>query len=109
VASESPAFAGCRERCETDGDCGTGCCVAFENGDGGFCADRDACRCAAVDEACGGVRRCCPDLTCTTFDATGAFACKPACTDDRDCASGCCVAIRGTNDSACLSPEWCGR
>jgi hypothetical protein len=109
VASESPVFAGCRERCDTDDACATGCCVAFENQDGGFCADASACGCAAADGTCGGVQRCCAGLTCTTFDATGAFVCKPSCSGDSDCASDCCVAIRGTSDSACLPPEWCGR
>jgi hypothetical protein len=107
VFSRAPEYSGCRKPCEKSEECDTGCCVPYANATASFCADATACACAKGNEQCGGVRRCCDGLACTSFDATGAFACKPKCKQNEDCDTGCCVPIAQTAESACLPKEWC--
>lgn len=99
----------CRQPCTEPDDCASQCCVLFEAGNGGFCAPSERCQCAAEDETCGGTRRCCDGLACSTFDETGDFACKPLCQRDADCETRCCQPITGTDESVCLTADWCGR
>jgi hypothetical protein len=107
VSSRAPEYSGCRKPCTTANGCESGCCVPYADGKSGFCAEAAACACAVLDGVCGGVHHCCDGLACATFDASGAFACKPECQTDADCQSGCCRPIEGTADSACLSADWC--
>ncbi|HEX4478484.1 MAG TPA: hypothetical protein VH142_25550 [Polyangiaceae bacterium] len=108
VSSASSVYAGCRTPCTTSSDCSTSCCVPYASGPGGFCADSSACQCAAADAPCGGTQHCCTGLSCTTSDSSGAFSCKPTCKTNGDCASGCCVPIAGTAESACQTKSVCG-
>ena len=107
VAWKNPPRSGCEKACGAPGDCESGCCLPLANSNTSFCAAAEACQCAALDAKCGGSARCCAGLECTTFDATGAFACKPACKESKDCASGCCAPLTGTSASVCLGKEWC--
>jgi hypothetical protein len=109
VAWKNPPRSGCEKACGAPGDCASGCCLPLANSNTSFCAAAEACQCAPLDATCGGSARCCSGLECTSFDATGAFACKPTCHEDRDCASGCCAPLTGTSASVCLGKEWCGK
>jgi hypothetical protein len=91
-------------------DCASGCCIPFGNmPSAGFCGDAILCQCAELDEECGGTRRCCEGFTCTTYDETNVLGCRPVCQNNSDCDTNCCIAIPGTNDSACFQAAWCGR
>ncbi|HEX4341620.1 MAG TPA: hypothetical protein VH062_37175 [Polyangiaceae bacterium] len=107
VSSASSDYAGCRKPCKASADCDTGCCVPFADGTPGFCGATTLCECAALDAACGGTRHCCDGLVCTSTSTQGTFACRPRCTTNADCDTGCCAQITGTADSACLSPMFC--
>ena len=43
VSSTRADFAGCRKPCGASADCETGCCVAYTNGEKGFCAESNLC------------------------------------------------------------------
>lgn len=108
VDSEVPDFAGCRPLCNVNEDCDTGCCVPFSNTDNGFCADAFYCSCGAEAEACGSDETppCCEGTACAGTGPDGAFECNLLCTQDSECASGCCgMTTEGTR--ICLGPEYC--
>jgi hypothetical protein len=109
VAWTNPPRSGCEKSCHVGADCETGCCLPLPGANASFCAAADACQCAAVDRTCGGSVHCCAGLECSSFDASGAFACKPTCKLDSDCTTGCCAKITGTVASVCLGKEWCSK
>jgi hypothetical protein len=106
VAWNNPPRAGCEKACNKPSDCDTNCCTPLANSNTSFCAAATACQCAVLDAPCGGSAHCCGGLECTTFDASGTFACKPTCHSASDCATKCCAPLTGTT-SVCLGKEWC--
>jgi hypothetical protein len=108
VEAEVPDRGICREPCQADGDCASGCCAPPGNTNAGFCAEARACSCVNKAETCSGAILCCEGLACSTFDSTGAFACQTGCVDDNDCADGeCCRPINGRDESVCLTGSFC--
>jgi hypothetical protein len=104
--SENPDWAGCRPWCNTDADCDTGCCEPYSNGSG-FCTAAIYCMCSAVGGSCSpGSPRCCDDGACAGFTAE-TLTCMQKCKVAADCASGCCVALAGSDITVCESPEYC--
>lgn len=108
VESEVPDFAGCRHLCDVNEDCDTGCCVPFSNTDSGFCADAFYCSCGAEGAACGSdeLAPCCEGTVCAGTGDDGAFECDLLCTQDSDCASGCCTMTE-SGTQICAGPEFC--
>ena len=100
--SENPDFDGCRPRCSTSADCDTGCCMPYEGGASGFCADAKYCACPADGGACGpGIAYCCEGMTCVG-NGPDEFVCRPDCTTDADCTAGKCSPIADDTRSICL-------
>jgi hypothetical protein len=91
----------CRQSCNTNGDCATGCCDTTAH----RCHDALYCNCADAGAECaGGGPSCCPGTTCLSFssDGGGPYACYVDCTKLTDCSSGCCSqTISGLTYGAC--------
>lgn len=92
----------CRQPCSKNADCATGCC----NTATGTCRDSLYCSCVSVGAACESQgAQCCPGTTCLTFSGDlekGPFSCYQDCSNQSDCASGCCSqTIPGLNHGAC--------
>jgi hypothetical protein len=104
VQATNPDYAGCRPTCAMDADCDTGCCVAFADNQGGFCADARYCSCSAVGAPCGGDQDvdCCDDTRCVAFGDTP-FTCHSECDASRPCVTGSCRTLSDASASVCYT------
>jgi len=95
----------CRQPCSQNGDCASGCC----NASTGVCHDSIYCNCVDAGATCAGSGpSCCPGTTCLSFSGDGGpYACYETCTENSDCATGCCNTSSGvcqdSNFCACLA------
>lgn len=54
------------------------------------------------------VRMCCPELVCVASDTPDMDGCRPQCTRNDDCDSGCCRPLAGSSDGFCADARFCG-
>jgi hypothetical protein len=96
----------CLIRCETDGECDTGCCVKYGNVDEKVCGTAAECAaCAGTGEACSTQAPCCGGSICTTIE--NAMHCAQECAVNGDCSTNCCVPLQNVFTSVCLEPRFC--
>jgi hypothetical protein len=84
----------CRQPCSQNADCATGCCDTST----GVCHDGLYCNCADAGSTCAGAGpNCCPGTTCLSFsgDGGGPYSCYQTCSQNADCATGCCNTSSG--------------
>lgn len=100
----------CYPRCETDGDCGDGCCQEIDSGPDGVCRDAATCAATACVEdgnVCGMGKGCCTGLTCVTQAGADTGTCAPSCMEDDDCPSGCCKRFASSPGGYCDDAVQC--
>lgn len=106
--STEPGGYRCKRNCAAHGECSTGCCAEVGL-PSSVCLDRLFCPssvCRQEEAACQDDFGCCGGLACAVFDAQTS-ACKPVCTQNTDCPSGCCVPLGTSEVSVCLDAVYC--
>jgi hypothetical protein len=99
----------CASNCTNDGQCESGCCTALQGGAGAVCAPASYCpapACADSDQSCVDVA-CCSGLTCVNDGTAMVTVCAAPCSDDSQCASGCCLPLASGNGAVCSPPSYC--
>jgi hypothetical protein len=100
----------CLKSCAAHAECATGCCAALGNSTVTVCLDQVFCPsifCHKEEEPCPDWM-CCDGLACAVFGTTTqTSACKPVCTEPKDCATGCCVSLGDTGTKVCLAQSYC--
>jgi hypothetical protein len=102
----------CKQNCTAHGECATGCCAPLANTGISICLDPIYCPsifCHKEEQACLDNLTCCDGFACAVFNSTTpqTSACKPICTHNTDCATGCCAPLGNTGTSVCLDPNYC--
>jgi hypothetical protein len=101
----------CKRICAQNADCQTGCCVLLEKAGVSICLDAIYCRsavCRPAEQACGEDAACCDGLLCVGFATNPVTtACKPTCTKNQDCPTGCCALLGSGTLRACLDRSYC--
>lgn len=103
----------CQQPCSKDSDCESGCCTdRYDTGDL-VCAEPEACMkpCKKRGEACtpatsSSPTDCCQG-TCVTSQNPELAGCRPSCTENEHCDTGCCVPLAGSANGYCASAEYC--
>lgn len=103
--------AGCRPRCEESSECESNCCLPFTSG-GGYCAPSTFC-----DESgeppggstspCNEGAGCAEGEDCVLSENEEFAGCQPACDQDDDCASGCCLMYQSADGGFCVDALYC--
>lgn len=64
--------------------------------------------CKKTGESCTLTGDCCAGNLCNRYGpAPEWIGCQIACTDDTQCASGCCYHFQGNNGGFCTDAKWC--
>jgi hypothetical protein len=109
VGGSDPGTAGCRPVCETHLNCDTGCCISTSNTGLSICVDESYCRCTSIPgERCGGeLDRCCTGFICIKSPSSDFSGCRPECTRDDECDTGCCQLLSGNRGGFCVDARYC--
>jgi hypothetical protein len=109
---DSPTSGACYRTCSTNADCGGGnaaCCVDLKGTGDRECAPLSACAnpCTTQGGSCTDTRRCCTG-TCVTGSTNVDFlGCRPSCTTNTDCLSGCCQRFSNSSGGFCVDARYC--
>jgi hypothetical protein len=103
----------CQQPCSKDTDCESGCCTDRYDTGSLVCAEPEACTkpCKKSGEACTPATStsptdCCQG-TCVTSQNPELAGCRPSCTENEHCDTGCCVPLAGSTNGYCASAEYC--
>lgn len=97
----------CADPCMTGGTaCASGCCASPSNTTQMACAPRGFCTatCAGPGVACTTPYDCCVGHTCVT---TNTGTCAAICTQNAQCASGCCAPLANASINVCSARQFC--
>lgn len=104
----------CQQRCDDNSDCASNCCLEAGDNNDRICAPSSLCggpgpQCeSTVGAACGaGVANCCSELLCISSSTPEFVGCQEGCTDESDCASGCCRPTSNAAVSFCVDARYC--
>jgi hypothetical protein len=111
-ADDEPLLGLCKQPCDDDSECESGCCTEAEGIAGKFCAAAlSMCigECRELNEECDGLRRpCCEGLVCARSATDPELAgCQLSCVKNSECESGCCVLFQGRDNGVCGPADRC--
>lgn len=103
----------CKQPCSDASDCESGCCTdRYDTGDL-VCAELEACMnpCKKRGEACTpgtstSATDCCRGA-CVESENPAFAGCRPTCTKNEHCDTGCCVPFASGKSGFCASAEYC--
>ena len=103
----------CEKSCTTNADCSTGCCTDLYDSGVSVCAELEACEnpCKKTGEACTqGTSTtpsdCCRG-SCVESDSPDYAGCRPNCTQNEHCETGCCVPFANSTNGFCADAINC--
>jgi len=104
----------CQQRCTDDSECATNCCLEAGDNNDRICAPANLCggvgpQCeSTVGAACGaGVANCCSEFLCISSSTPEFNGCQESCSDETDCASGCCRPTSNAAVNFCVDARYC--
>jgi hypothetical protein len=106
---DSPTTGTCYKTCNTASDCDTGCCTDLKATGDKECAPNTACQtpCVAQGASCNDQTRCC-NGTCVSSTTNPDFVgCRPSCSSNADCFSGCCRQFSNSSGGFCVDARYC--
>jgi hypothetical protein len=107
--SISPTHKVCYDRCSGNADCDTNCCTDRRDTGDLVCAPLTSCQtlCTKRGQACTGDSQCCNGV-CVMDSNPDWKGCRPACSTNADCDTGCCQLFANSTTGFCTSPGYCG-
>lgn len=105
----------CRQTCEVNEDCGSGCCTDALDTGTKICAPADKCETACKKQ---GETECslndpnkptlCCRGTCVMSENPNRAGCRPRCTKNEDCFdTGCCQPFSNSTEGFCIDAKFC--
>jgi hypothetical protein len=107
--SLSPTTKVCYDKCGGNADCDTNCCTDRRDTGDLVCAPLTSCQtpCKKRGQACASYKDCCNGVC--VMDANPDWnGCRPGCTTNADCDTGCCQLFANSSDGFCTDPSYCG-
>jgi hypothetical protein len=107
---DSPKTGTCFRACAGNTDCGdAGCCTDLRNTGDLECAPLSACQspCIKTGGACtADPGKCCHGV-CVTGTNPDFLGCRPPCTTNDDCFTGCCQLFTNSTNGFCADARYC--
>jgi len=107
--STSPTSKVCYDRCAGNSDCDTNCCTDRRDTGDLVCAPLTSCQtpCTKRGQACTGDSQCCNGV-CVMDSNPDWNGCRPSCSTNSDCDTGCCQLFANSTTGFCTSAGYCG-
>jgi hypothetical protein len=106
---DSPTSGTCYTACDAGTQCDSGCCTDLKSTGDLECAPATACQtpCTQQGQACSDATRCC-NGTCVSSTPNPEFlGCRPSCTSNADCLTGCCQPFSNASGGFCVDAHYC--
>jgi hypothetical protein len=114
TCAETNGGKACKQGCTSAADCASGCCTDLYDTGVLVCAELDACTnpCKRRGEACTPgssttPNDCCRG-SCVESENPEYAGCRPSCTTDAQCDTGCCVLFANSTNGFCAAAQFCG-
>ncbi len=105
----------CEQTCSAGSECTSGCCTDLYDTGTSLCAEQSACTspCKKHGEKCQPepgsditANDCCRG-SCVQSDNPDYDGCRPNCSTNEQCDTGCCVPFSGSTNGFCADPKYC--
>lgn len=107
TCAQSAGTMTCQATCQQDSDCGSRCCAFDSTAGANLCKTPTAC-CSNEGEHCdNALEFCCDNMVCVAYTDTSLNNCRPVCSTDNDCSSGCCKLFSGQTYGYCGTTGEC--
>ncbi|MBN1652682.1 MAG: hypothetical protein JXA30_02785 [Deltaproteobacteria bacterium] len=106
----APGRRSCYKVCADSDECDSGCCTDFKDLGSPLCAPIEECEnpCKKRGEICESASECCLGTCVTDTEVPDWIGCRPSCSDDSDCFTGCCFLFKDSDRGFCTAEKFCG-